>query len=187
MKRYISLLGFAVFLFSSVPAFAEDRVPRPEIERFAHAFGFVERFQARATAYLKVAKRPPASPEAEKTYLFMERIAAARSEELLPAFIDALGEELSPTEATEMAEAFETPIGHKIINMSAESQRLYGGDVIAARDANPLSSEEHKQFRELEAMPGWKRYVQWARGSKSFSTRFMQALLTLPSFRTFAE
>ncbi|MCR8959780.1 hypothetical protein M0765_019155 [Variovorax sp. S2] len=179
MKRYISLFALAIFFGSYVPAFAEDPTPRPEIERFVHAFGAVERFQARAAAYLKVAKRPPASVEAEQTHLFMERVAAAKPEELLPAFVDVLSAELSPTEATEMAEAFETPMGHKIIYMSADSQRLYGGDILAARDANPLSIEERKQLRELNAMPGWKTYLQWMKNN-SFSARLPQALLALP-------
>ena len=78
-----------------------------------------------------------------------------------------------------MAEAFEAPMGHKIIYMSADSQRLYGGDILAARDANPLSIEERKQLRELNAMPGWKTYLQWMKNN-SFSARLPQALLALP-------
>jgi hypothetical protein len=180
MHRHLCLFALIVLVALTASASAQEPPQRPEVERFVRAFGAMEMFQARAAAYLKVAKAPT-SPDAEKTRIFMERVVAAKPVDLLPAFVEAFSTALSPSEATEMAEALETPIGRKIIRISIEAYRVYGGDIIAARDANPLSSEERNQLNELGATPGWKTYRRISEDATT-TRRIPGAILGLPLF-----
>lgn len=55
-----------------------------------------------------------------KTYVFMERVATAKQEELLAGLVEAFFTALSSQEATQVAEALETPMGRKLISMSID-------------------------------------------------------------------
>ena len=180
MHRYtISLLLFACAVLVTPRAIAQEPLHRAELERLVRVFGAIEMFQARAISYLRVAKRPP-NHDTAKTYTFMERVVAAKQEELLPAFVKAFSI-VSSEEATQIAEALETPMGRKLIRMSIDVHLTYSGDIMAARDANPLSPEERVQFNELGATAGWRIYERLSK-DPSFPERIAQAVLSLPMF-----
>lgn len=181
MHRYavaVVLSWFAFFMGSH--AFAKDAVPRPEVERLVRAFRSVEILQARASSYLVVASKP-IDPESLKTYVFMERLVSAKPEDLFSAFVQGFSGFVSAQEAVQIAQALETPVGRKIIAMSVDIYRLYNGDVIAARDANPLSPDERKELDALGATPGWKAYQRLAQDA-AFATHLTSAVLALPMF-----
>jgi hypothetical protein len=174
--RVLAALVFAAATFAT----AAEPSPQRDLERLVRAFGAIEMFQARASNYLKVA-RQAGTEDADKTRRFMERVANANPDDLMPAFVQSFGATLSPSEVTDMTVALETPIGRKLIRVSIEVFQLYAGDVIAARDANPLSAEERKQLKDLGDMPGWQIYRRTSQDT-SLVRSFPVAVMALPLF-----
>lgn len=58
---------------------------------------------------------------------------------------------------------------------------MHNCNVIAARDANPVSPEELRQFNALGNTPGWKVYERIS-NDPSFARHITSILLSLPMF-----
>lgn len=179
-RHLLSAVLSVSLLFWSATAASAEAAPRPEIERVVRAFGAVELLQARFALHLKASKSPM-NEDARKLQAFARRVVDAQPSDLSAPFMQAFSSQLSTREATEMADALESPMGAKIIRMSIDAFRYHGGDIIAAKNANPFSTEEKRQVLELGEMPGWKVYERLVQDNR-FAGAMMDKLLALPMF-----
>ena len=181
-RRYMQPLKFFitfVIALLATPAIAQDSSAHPEVERFVRAVRMVDMFKVRASNYLRLTKSPT-TEEAKAIRAFMNRVLILPHEDLMPAMVGVLSK-ISPADALLAAEALETPIGRKIIEVTLKASEFYEGDMAAARDSNPFSEEERSAATKLGSSPGWHAYVRITE-VKIPDIQFAESFLALPQF-----